>query len=226
VLNYLHLLKDTTFVHADTYKAYYQLVKSGKEEAMTTHADHYNTNYAYKSASYIKGSVFLEQLGYITGAEVRDKILLEYYRRWKFKHPDVNDFVRVAEKVSDMKLDWYKQYWISSVNTIDYAFDSLWEDNGKTRIRLKRIGTMPMPVDLQLTFKDGSRELHYIPLDLMYGEKPAEDAIPRKVYPAWKWTDEMYVIETDRRLADISVAEIDPTQRLADTERKNNRLKL
>ena len=226
VLNYLGLLKDTSFVHADTYRSYYQLIKSNKEEAMTTHSDHYNSNYAYKMASYIKGAVFLEQLGYITGAEVRDKILLAYFRQWKFKHPDPNDFLRIAEKTSDMKLDWYKEYWINSTNTIDYAFDSLWEEGGKTKIRLKRVGIMPMPVDLQLTFRDGSKELHYIPLDLMYGAKPAEDPTPRKIYPAWRWTDEMYVITTDRRLSDIAVAEIDPTMRLADVERKNNRLKL
>ncbi|MFI5131708.1 MAG: M1 family metallopeptidase [Chitinophagales bacterium] len=226
VLNYLGLLKDTAFAQADTYRSYYQLVKSNKEEPATTHADHFNTNYAYKNASYIKGAVFLEQLGYITGAETRDRILLEYFRQWKFKHPDANDFMRIAEKLSDMKLDWYKEYWISSVNTIDYAFDSLWEENGRTKIRMKRIGEIPMPIDLQLSFKDGSKELHYIPLDLMFGAKPAENPINRRTYPAWRWTDEMYVVESERRLADISVAEIDPTMRLADVERKNNRLKL
>ena len=168
----------------------------------------------------------MEQLGYITGAATRDKILLEYFRQWKFKHPDANDFMHIAEKLSDMKLDWYKEYWISSVNTIDYAFDSLWEENGKTKIRIKRIGEVPMPIDLQLSFKDGSKELHYVPLDLMFGAKPAEETTNRKTYPAWRWTDEMYVVESDRRLGDISVAEIDPTMRLADIERKNNRLKL
>ena len=55
VLNFLGLLRDTSFVHADTYKSYYQLIKSNKEEAMTTHSDHYNSNYAYKMASYLKG---------------------------------------------------------------------------------------------------------------------------------------------------------------------------
>jgi hypothetical protein len=83
-----------------------------------------------------------------------------------------------------------------------------------------------MPIDLQLTFRDGSAEMHYIPLDLMYGAKPAEDTIKRKVYPAWKWTSETYVIETDRRIGDLVLAEIDPSQRMADTERQNNKLKL
>ena len=80
-----------------------------------------------------------------------------------------------------MKLDWYKEYWVNSTKTIDYGIDSLWEENGKTKIRLSRTGLMPMPIDLQLTFKDSTKELHYIPLNLMYGEKPVENpAIPGK----------------------------------------------
>jgi hypothetical protein len=214
------------FAQAGSYKSYYSLVKSDKEEPLTTHADHFNTNAAYSAAAYSKGAVFVEQLGYITGATTRDKILHEYYRLWKFKHPNAADFIRVAEKTSHMKLDWYKEYWVNSVKTIDYAFDSLWEAEGKTKIRIKRVGLMPMPIDLHLVFKDGSSEMHYVPLDLMYGAKPAEQTEKRQVYPAWKWTHETYVVETERRLAEISVAEIDPSQRMADTERQNNRIKL
>ena len=213
--------------YAGSYGAYFNLVKSGKEEPLSTHADHYNTNFAYGTAAYSKGTVFMEQLGYITGAPVRDRILLEYYRQWRFKHPNVNDFIRVAEKVSDIKLDWYKEYFVNTTKTIDYGVDSLWEEGGRTKVRLRRIGLMPMPIDLQLTFKDGSKELHYIPLNLMYGEKPAEDpSITRKVYEAWKWTSDYYVVESDRKLTDITTVEIDPSQRLADLDRRNNKLEL
>jgi hypothetical protein len=85
---------------------------------------------------------------------------------------------------------------------------------------------MPMPVDIQITFSDSTREWHYVPLDLMFGEKPAEDSISRSVYAAWPSTHDTYIIETRKRLAAIVVVEIDPTLRLADIERKNNRLKL
>ncbi len=214
------------FTQSGSYKSYYSLVKSDKEEPLTTHADHFNTNGAYSAAAYSKGAVFMEQLGYITSADTRDKILLEYYKQWKFKHPNVADFIRLSEKVSGIELDWYKEYWVNSIKTIDYAFDSLWEESGKTKIRLKRIGLMPMPIDLQLTFKDGSTEMHYVPLDLMYGNKPAENADSRKIYSAWKWTNEKYVIESNRRLGDISIAEIDPSQRMADVERQNNKIQL
>lgn len=224
VLHYL--TRDTAFAYTGDYRAYLALVKSDKEEPLTTHADHFNTNFAYTNGSYVKGGVFLEQLGYITGADVRDKILLEYYRQWRFKHPNPTDFIHVAEKVSGLKLDWYKEYWINTTRTIDYAIDSLWEEGGKTKIRIRNRGSMPMPIDLNIAFKDGTSEVHYIPLDLMYGEKPAEDNVSRKVYPAWKWAAATYVIESDRKLMDIAIAEVDASQRLADVERNNNRLKL
>ena len=221
------LKKDTSFAFADTYRGYFSLVKSGKEEPLTTHADHFNMNAAYGAAVYSKGAVFLEQLGYITGAAVRDQILLDYYNQWKFRHPTATDFIRVAEKRSGMKLDWYKEYWINSVKTIDYSIDSLWEEGGQTKIRIKRVGLMPMPVDVQLGFSNGSKELHYIPLDLMYGEKPAEDtAVSRKTYEPWKWTSATYVISTAQKLNTLLQVDIDPSQRLADIERKNNQLKL
>jgi hypothetical protein len=221
------LRQTKTFAQEASYSSYFRLVKSGFEEPMTTHADHYSTNYAYNVASYSKGAIFLSQLGYITGDQVRDKILLEYYRQWRFKHPNPNDFIRVAEKVSGMELDWYKEYWVNTTKTIDYAIDSLWEENGKTNIRIKRVGEMPMPVDAQLTFKDGAKELHYIPLNLMYGEKPVEsDTVQRTVHEEWRWTHPAYTFQTDRKLLDISGVEIDPSQRLADIDRRNNVLKI
>lgn len=221
------LNNSTGFAQADAYAGYYSLVKSGKEEPLTTHADHYNSNAAYGAASYLKGAVFVEQLGYIVGAPVRDKILMEYYKQWRFKHPNAADFIRISEKVSGMKLDWYKEYWVNSTKTIDYNIDSLWEEAGKTKVRLSRIGLMPMPIDLQITFKDGSKEMHYIPMNLMYCEKPDEDpTVPRKIYEPWKWTHSTYTIETSRKLADFTMVEIDPSLRLADVDRKNNKLEL
>ena len=212
--------------HSANYNSYFNLFKSRLEEPMTTHADHFNTNYAYSLASYSKGSVFLSQLGYVVGEQIRNKILQEYYKQWRFKHPNVNDFMRVCEKVSGLQLDWYREYLVNTTKTIDYSIDSLWEEGGKSKISIKRIGDVPMPLDIVLTFKDGSQQLHYVPMYLMFGDKPAEDSMPRKVYPSWKWTHPLYVIEFDKRLSELTVAEIDPSYRMADVDRRNNKLEL
>jgi hypothetical protein len=222
------LYKDSTaFAHEDSYEAYFNLAKSEIEEPLSTHADHYEYRSGYVSSVYDKGAVLLEQLGYITGSEVRDRILLEYVREWKFKHPGVNDFFRVAEKVSGLQLDWYKLYFVYTTKTIDYGIDSLWQENNKLKIRLKNSGKMPMPVDVLLTFKDGSKEMAYIPQYLMFGAKPNEHPeVKRTVCEPWRWTDPFYTFEIDRKLIDLKTVEIDPSKRLADIQRKNNKLEI
>lgn len=212
--------------HAGAYNGYYYLVKQNLDEPLTTFSDHYNTNFGYSINSYSKGEIFLEQLGYIVGAAVRDKIMLEYYKLWRFKHPNASDFMKVAQDVSGIQLDWYKEYWVNTTKTIDYGIDSLWEAGGVSNIRLKRIGQMPMPVDLELTFKDGTKELHYVPSDLMLGDKPAESKEKRFSHDEWNWTNSTYVVEFKHPLNELIQVEIDPTKRMADIDQKNNILKL
>jgi len=218
------LKKDTGFAYANAYSSYFRLAKSKMEEPMSTHSDHYNTNYAYSSAAYSKGAVFMAQLGYIVGDSVLDKILLEYYNQWRFKHPNVNDFIRIAEKVSGIELQWYKEYWVYTTKTIDYAIGDITTENGTAKITLNRVGLMPMPVDVLITYKDGTKEMHYIPMNLMYGAKPAEDAIPRNVHNEWKWVNPGYTLEIKRNVGDIKEIEIDPSKRLADVNRVNNKI--
>jgi aminopeptidase N len=193
---------------------------------MSTHSDHYNTNYGYSLTAYSKGAVFLEQLGYIIGTENRDKGLLRYYRNWRFKHPNPNDFVREMEMQSGLQLDWYKQYLVYTTKHIDYGIDSVYENNGKTIVRLRCVERMPMPIDLLVTAKDGKKVMHYIPLSLMYGSKPAEDNTPRVIHDYWAWTNPTYEVEVDLPMSEIKTLEIDPSLRMADINRRNNKLEL
>lgn len=212
------------FAAEESYRSYFNLARSGMEEPASTHADHFNTNFAYGAAAYSKGAVFMVQLGYIVGEKVRDQILLDYYYQWRFKHPNPNDFIRIAEKRSGMELDWYKEYWINSTKTIDYAVGDINVENGKTMLSVKRVGKMPMPIDILVTYKDGSQEMHVIALDLMYGTKPAENEIPRTVHAPWRWTHPEYKFPIGKSIPEIKSIEIDPSMRLADINRNNNKL--
>jgi hypothetical protein len=227
--NWGYLNKDTSVEQSfkKEFDSYFKMAKSSYQEPMTTYADYFNTRTGYTTASYYKGCVFMVQLGYIVGEQNMDKILLEYYKQWRFKHPNPNDFFRVAEKVSHIQLNWYNDFWIKSIKKIDYGIDSLWEVNGKTKIRLRNLGQVPMPIDVMLQFKDGSKEIAYIPLYSMFGEKPAEDAqIPRQIFEPWKWTSKDYEFEINHKLTDLKIIEIDASHRMADVNRNNNRLEL
>nr|WP_087940570.1 M1 family metallopeptidase [Algoriphagus faecimaris] len=212
-------------VHAGSYRGYYSLAKSGVEEPMTTHSDHYHTNRAYGSAAYSKGAVFMEQLGYVIGAEVRDRGLLRYFNTWKFKHPNVNDLIRIMEKESGLELDWYKEYFVNSTKTIDYGIKEVKADGSGTSITLERIGLMPMPLDVVVTYKDGSQEQIYLPLVIMRGEKNNESGMPERLLTEdWPWTNLSKTFTVSKSFDTIKSVEIDPSGRMADLERENNKV--
>ncbi len=210
------------------YAGYITLAKSGIEEPMSTHSDHYNYNYSYSSAAYSKGATFLGLLGYVVSDSVRDAILINYYNTWKFKHPNANDFTRVAEKTSGLQLQWLKEYWVNSTKTIDYGLNNIEvsANNANAIISIQRNGKLPMPIEVLITYKDGTSELHYIPLDLMLGSKPAEGAINRIVHKEWQWVAPTYTFETTKPLAALKSIEIDPSQRMPDINRSNNKLEI
>ena len=211
--------------HRGSYGGYYRLVKSGLEEPMSTHADHYQTNSAYGAAAYSKGAVFLAQLGYVIGEEVRDRAMLRYWNTWKFKHPNVNDLIRVMEKESGLELDWYKEYFVYTTKTIDYAVKEVKASEGGTSITLERVGAMPMPVDVVITYKDGTKELVYLPLEMMRGEKKAEVNAPSLVLSQdWSWTHPTNTISLKRAMDTIKSVEIDPSKRMADVQVENNKV--
>ena len=206
-----------------SYSGYFNIARSGQEEALTTHSDHFILNTAYGIASYSKGAVFLHQLEYIIGKEAFDRGLLRYFNSWKLKHPNVNDCIRIFEKESGLELDWYKEYWVNTTHTIDYAVKSVDDKDGKASIQLQRVGVMPMPIDVQLTYTDGSTEMYNIPLRIMRGEKTEGNI---KVVEDWPWTNPEYTLMLDRSKSDIQSIEIDPTKRLADIDGQNNSLKV
>ena len=212
------------FPHSGSYQSYSRLATSGLEEPLSTHADHFHTNTAYGAAAYSKGAVFLEQLGYIIGAENRDKGMLKYWDTWQFKHPNINDFIRVMEKESGLELDWYKEYWVNSIKTIDYGVKSVEQaDNNTTMITLERIGLMPMPIDLVITYTDGKQETVYLPLVIQRGEKPLEEGMPARVLTQrWPWTNPTTEIVLTKAKSAIKRVEIDPSGRMADINRENN----
>ena len=217
---------DLPLTQAGSYAGYMALAKSGLEEPASTHADHFNTNYAYSNAAYSKGATLLGVLGYVIGDSVRDAVLLNYYNTWKFKHPNANDFFRVAEKTSGIQLQWLKEYWVNSTKTIDYGLNDIQAGNNTAIISIQRLGKLPMPIEVLITYKDGTTELHYMPLDLMLGAKGAESSVNRIVHKDWQWVAPTYTFETSKPLSALKSIEIDPSYRMPDLNRSNNKLEI
>jgi len=206
-----------------SYMGYFRIAESGMEEPMSTHSDHFKTNAAYGTASYSKGAVFMHQLSYVIGQDALDRGLLAYYDKWKFKHPNPNDFIRVMEKESGLELDWYLQQFTTTTNQIDYAVNSVKKDKRNTIVELQRIGDMMMPIDVLVETKKGDKTVYHIPLRIMRGEKPQEDkSMGYEVVEDWAWTHPTYELVLPERIKKVKSITIDPTNRMADVDRDNN----
>jgi len=207
--------------HGNSLSGFARFSKSGLEEPLSTHSDHFNTNQAYSVAAYTKGTVFLKQLEYVIGQEAFEKGMLRYFNEWKFRHPNPNDFIRVMEKVSGLELDWYREYMVNTIHQIDYSVESASDNNGKTVIQLNRKGRFPMPVDLTVVMKDGRAFNYTIPMRIMRGEK-TDNRFIAKTLKDWPWTNTSYIIEEDIDLTKVKSITIDPLLRTSDIDVKNN----
>jgi hypothetical protein len=229
IMNYLKqrkLLGNMTPVSnplAGSIASYGGFTNTGYEEPLSTHADHFKTNSAYGVGSYVKGDVMLTQLEYIMGKVTYQRAMLRYFDTWKFKHPNPNDFIRIMEKESGLELDWYKEHWVNTTNTIDYGIKTVEADGRKeVKITLEKIGVMPMPVDVVVTDKKGDKTTYTIPLRIMRGEKTSDTGEEIKVAKDWPWTNPTYELVIPMKFKKIRKVEIDPSIRMADVKRGDN----
>tara|TARA_B100001121_G_scaffold52684_1_gene46179 strand:- start:2241 stop:4025 length:1785 start_codon:yes stop_codon:yes gene_type:complete len=206
-----------------SYNRYYNFVKTGLEEPLSTHSDHFSTNEAYGVGSYTKGAIFLMQLSYIIGEDNLYKGLRRYYNQWKFKHPNEHDFIRIMEKVSGIELDWYLDYWIKTIHQIDYSVEVRDNDSKYLGIIISRIGKMPMPIEIEIQYDDFSTTNYYIPLSIMRGEKDLGDNVV--LLKDWEWVNEHYEFDIDLSEKKITKIEINPSGKMADVDKENNIIK-
>jgi hypothetical protein len=221
------ILNETNPPHQGSYSSYFSLVNSGLQEPANQHSDHFNTNRAYSTMAYSMGAVFLEQLKYLIGEDNFYRGMKRYYNTWKMKHPEPNDFIRIMEKISGLQLHWYLRYWINTTKRIDYGIGRITETDGNTLIELNRIGEFPMPIDLVVSFKDGSKKSFYISMNELLGNKPSEKGNEGRIaLEPWPWVNSSYSLIINNKEPEIESIEIDPSQRMADVNRKNNKLVL
>ncbi len=197
--------------HKNSYLGYNYVVKNSIEEPQTTHADRFHTNTAYGIASYSKGNIFLSQLEYVIGKENVAKGLKKYFTDFSFKHPTPNDVKRSLEKVSGIHLDWYLNEWTQTIHTIDYGVKSV---DGQ-KITLERIGKMPMPIDVEVIYVDGSVERFNIPLEIMRGNKPTKATVLKD----WGWAHPTYSFNVSKTVKTVI---IDKSEFMADVNPTNN----
>ena len=201
---------------------YRNFVKKGIEEPAVWLGDHHDNGTAYSFATYVKGELFLVQLGYIMGEQNLALVMKEFYNEWHLKHPTDRDFMHIAQKVSGMDLKWFLNYWINTTKTIDYGIKNVKYGEVFTTITLENKGTVPMPIDFSILTTDKKVVNYQIPLNMTHTWKTNDIYGDFTTMAYWPWTQKEYTFTIPYNKSQISALGIDFSQRLADVNLEDN----
>jgi hypothetical protein len=182
---------------------YLQFVRSGAEQPAMTPADRIA---GLGQVAYNKPGLGLRLLrDRILGPERFDRAFVEYVRRWAYRHPTPADFFRTMEDGTGEDLSWFWRGWFYTTGTLDQAVDSVAVADSAglvtSRVYLRNAGELVMPVDLELSAADGTKERMPLPVEIWFGGPS-------------------YLLELHgRRVASVS---IDPDNAFPDVRRDNN----
>ena len=97
------------------------------------------------------------------------------------------------------------------------------EEGDATIINLERIGRMPMPIDLEVEYLDGSKEAFYVPLRMMsFVKDNSNPAMKRTILNDWAWGNPNYQFKIPTNKANIKKITIDASGFMADVKKDNN----
>ena len=206
----------------ETINRYVRFTKTGMEEPAIWYSDYHHSGAGYSVAAYVKGELFLVELGYIIGEQALSDVLKIYFEEWKMHHPSDRDFMHIAQKVSKMDLKWFYHYWINTTETIDYSIKNVEYTENGTKITLENKGDIPMPIDFSIFTKDKKIVNYHIPTNLTHSWKEKDAYGDFSTLDYWIATKREYTFTIPFKKEDLQVIGIDFSKRLADVNPQDN----
>lgn len=131
----------------------------------------------HQAQSYHKTALMLHTLERKHSWEVMQKALATFFTRWRFKHPQPDDFFAVVEEVTGLPHAWFFDQVYRSSNKFDYAIESFEsgppasrglgdnlafaattaEGTYRTTVVVRRLEAGVFPVDVLVTFSNGEQ---------------------------------------------------------------------
>jgi len=155
---------------------------AGKEEdasiiTLSTHLD----GMAYQINSYPKPALGYLYVRDMLGDELFTKALHYYIAQWHGKHPMPYDFFNCINTGSGINLNWFWKSWFFDPGVPDQAISKVSILKKQYTVTVTNIGTKPVPVDLIVTYDDGTtQQMHQSILCWKNGNKTVTLAFKAK----------------------------------------------
>ncbi len=178
-------------------------------ESDLIHKDFGNNGYAKPAAGLVMlREHVIEPYGF-------DDAFGDYSKNWMFKHPQPSDFFRSIEEGSGENLAWFWRGWFYSTNANNQAINSVTVQNSDSligtsargqnyyRVEITNEGGLVMPVELEVTYDDGTSERFDMPVDVWRDNEIS--------YRKGFFSDKV-----------VAKVELDPDEAFADIDRSDN----
>jgi hypothetical protein len=139
--------------------------------------EYYSFN-SYGGITYGKTASVLLTLEGIIGEDTMQKAMHTYFMKYRFTHPDKEDFLKTIEEVSGKDLRWYFNQAVYRSQVLDYevlkvdSFPTNWDQSDKEKktreqqggknntvyqsyVSVHRKGDFVMPIDVEIKFDNG-----------------------------------------------------------------------
>ncbi len=105
---------------------------------------------------------------YILDEERFDNAFKSYIKAWAYKHPQPADFFNHMENVTGENLSWFFKNWFYGTGNIDLAIAGIHQTPEKDAfiITVENKGDIPMPVKMQITYRDGTVQEKTLPVEI------------------------------------------------------------
>lgn len=179
----------------------------------------------YGVLTYSKTATWLRTLEGLVGRRVMDEIMQTYFIRWRFKHPNANNFIAIVNEIVpkrlgqnwpgigyDSDMNWFFNQALYGDQVVDYQLRSIKnstathiKQDGRQRstVTVQRNADGQMPVEVRVHFENGKEVMLY-----------------------WDGKTRQRTFTLTEK-ADVAWATVDPQQKIyMDTNLNNNSLTL
>jgi Peptidase family M1 domain len=138
-----------------SYYAYLYPARFNNIQALTSKSDEFSM-INYGAILYMTGALSFRYLKEYLGEEEFVRIMKVYYNKWKYKHPQPEDFVSIFNEESSQDLDWFFNDFISTTKKIDYKISSVRKNknNDSLSVKIKNNGNIIAPIPFEIVKDD------------------------------------------------------------------------
>jgi len=222
---YVREFTHTDYVrNSEIYTAFMLDAIKGEDININRHSNDFNTALRHGGGYrhvYYKTAVMLYNLQYVLGDELFLKAMQHYFEQWKIAHPYPEDFRSSIMQYTHADLNWFFDEWLETSKTTDYEIESVKAQKlpGEYVITFEREGQMQMPIDFIVIDQKDSVHKFHIPNTWFIKKTDAA------VLPKWfGWGKIQPEYQASVKIPEgIKKVIIDPSNRLADVDMRNNR---